>query len=160
MIHVNPFDTGFDENSHVMRFSAIARDIFTTTHTPAKFVARKPEIAPPAAPIEMPSTSSSRPAIPREMLKAGPSAVAVEKVVVHAPEDEGPAAGGAEDHAGMIAVASAVSPRESEVERVEVEEEVMASVEGQSSLLSAPRPNRTEADIPLLSCRRRGGGHG
>ncbi|BEJ03248.1 hypothetical protein CcaverHIS641_0104230 [Cutaneotrichosporon cavernicola] len=33
MIHVNPYDTGFDENSHVMRFSAIAREIQTTaTH--------------------------------------------------------------------------------------------------------------------------------
>lgn len=33
MIHVNPFDTGFDENSHVMRFSALAREIQTTaTH--------------------------------------------------------------------------------------------------------------------------------
>lgn len=30
MIHVNPYDTGFDENSHVMRFSAIAREIQTT----------------------------------------------------------------------------------------------------------------------------------
>lgn len=33
MIHVNPYDTGFDENSHVMRFSAVAREIQTTaTH--------------------------------------------------------------------------------------------------------------------------------
>ncbi len=27
VVHVNPYDTGFDENSHVMRFSAIARQI-------------------------------------------------------------------------------------------------------------------------------------
>lgn len=31
MIHVNPYDTGFDENSHVMKFSAVAREIQTTT---------------------------------------------------------------------------------------------------------------------------------
>lgn len=33
MIHVNPFDTGFDENSNVMKFSAVARDVVTITHT-------------------------------------------------------------------------------------------------------------------------------
>ncbi|RXK38129.1 hypothetical protein M231_04590 [Tremella mesenterica] len=36
MVHVNPYDTGFDENSHVMRFSAIARDIQTTAMNPPK----------------------------------------------------------------------------------------------------------------------------
>ncbi|KAJ9105977.1 hypothetical protein QFC19_003312 [Naganishia cerealis] len=30
IVHVNPYDTGFDENSHVMRFSSIAREIQTT----------------------------------------------------------------------------------------------------------------------------------
>ncbi|WVQ68264.1 uncharacterized protein L199_006471 [Kwoniella botswanensis] len=30
IVNVNPYDTGFDENSHVMRFSAIAREIQTT----------------------------------------------------------------------------------------------------------------------------------
>lgn len=30
VVHVNPYDTGFEENSHVMRFSAIARQIQTT----------------------------------------------------------------------------------------------------------------------------------
>ncbi|KAL1408789.1 hypothetical protein Q8F55_005602 [Vanrija albida] len=30
VVHVNPYDTGFDENSHVMRFSAVAREIQTT----------------------------------------------------------------------------------------------------------------------------------
>lgn len=34
VVHVNPYDTGFDENSHVMRFSAIARDIQTTARNP------------------------------------------------------------------------------------------------------------------------------
>ncbi len=30
IVNVNPYDTGFDENSHVMRFSAIAREVQTT----------------------------------------------------------------------------------------------------------------------------------
>jgi kinesin family protein 20 len=32
IVHVNPYDTGFDENSHVMRFSSIAREIQTTAY--------------------------------------------------------------------------------------------------------------------------------
>ncbi|CAE6462113.1 unnamed protein product, partial [Rhizoctonia solani] len=31
IVNVNPYDTGFDENSHVMRFSSLAREIATTT---------------------------------------------------------------------------------------------------------------------------------
>jgi hypothetical protein len=42
IVNVNPYDTGFDENSHVMRFSALARDVATTT---MRAVTR----APPAA---------------------------------------------------------------------------------------------------------------
>jgi kinesin family protein 20 len=34
IVHVNPYDTGFDENSHVMRFSAIAREIQTNAQMP------------------------------------------------------------------------------------------------------------------------------
>jgi kinesin family protein 20 len=30
IVNVNPYDTGFDENAHVMRFSAIAREIQIT----------------------------------------------------------------------------------------------------------------------------------
>jgi kinesin family protein 20 len=30
IVNANPYDTGFDENSHVMRFSAIAREVQTT----------------------------------------------------------------------------------------------------------------------------------
>lgn len=30
IVNANPFDTGFDENSHVMKFSAIAKDVATT----------------------------------------------------------------------------------------------------------------------------------
>lgn len=32
IVHVNPYDTGFDENSHVMRFSSVAREIQTTAY--------------------------------------------------------------------------------------------------------------------------------
>ena len=30
IVNMNPYDTGFDENAHVMRFSAVAREIQTT----------------------------------------------------------------------------------------------------------------------------------
>lgn len=30
ILNVNPFDTGFDENSHVMKFAALAREVSTT----------------------------------------------------------------------------------------------------------------------------------
>jgi hypothetical protein len=29
IVNVNPYDTGFDENSHVMRFASIAREVST-----------------------------------------------------------------------------------------------------------------------------------
>lgn len=29
IVNVNPFDTGFDENSHVMKFAAVAKDVTT-----------------------------------------------------------------------------------------------------------------------------------
>lgn len=49
IVNVNPYDTGFDENSHVMKFAALAREVTTT---------RKP--APPAKKGSS-ATSSSRP---------------------------------------------------------------------------------------------------
>lgn len=33
IVNVNPFDTGYDENSHVMKFSALAREVCTTAPT-------------------------------------------------------------------------------------------------------------------------------
>lgn len=55
IVNVNPYDTGFEENSHVMRFSALARDVTTnTTATIPKHptpIARKPSLV---------SSSSSR----------------------------------------------------------------------------------------------------
>lgn len=36
IVNVNPYDTGFDENSHVMKFSALAREvILVSKQTPA-----------------------------------------------------------------------------------------------------------------------------
>ncbi|KAG9102179.1 hypothetical protein FS749_013382 [Ceratobasidium sp. UAMH 11750] len=42
IVNVNPYDTGFDENSHVMKFSALARDVATTT---TRAVTRPPPAA-------------------------------------------------------------------------------------------------------------------
>ena len=33
IVNVNPYDTGFDENSHVMRFAALAREVSTVPGT-------------------------------------------------------------------------------------------------------------------------------
>ncbi len=30
IVNVNPFDTGYDENSHVMKFAALAREVYVT----------------------------------------------------------------------------------------------------------------------------------
>jgi len=30
IVNINPYDTGYDENSHVMRFASLAREITTT----------------------------------------------------------------------------------------------------------------------------------
>lgn len=33
IVNVNPYDTGYDENSHVMKFAALTRDVCTTAPT-------------------------------------------------------------------------------------------------------------------------------
>jgi kinesin family protein 20 len=30
IVNVNPYDTGYDENSHVMKFAALAREVYVT----------------------------------------------------------------------------------------------------------------------------------
>ena len=30
IVNINPYDTGYDENSHVMKFAALAREVCTT----------------------------------------------------------------------------------------------------------------------------------
>jgi len=32
IVNINPYDTGFEENSHVMKFSALAREVSTTVN--------------------------------------------------------------------------------------------------------------------------------
>jgi hypothetical protein len=44
IVNVNPFDTGFDENIHVMRFAAIAREVTVAAPrppSPSKLPVRK-----------------------------------------------------------------------------------------------------------------------
>ena len=33
IVNVNPYETGFDENSHVMKFSAVAKQVMTVKNT-------------------------------------------------------------------------------------------------------------------------------
>jgi len=35
IVNVNPYDTGYEENSHVMKFAALAREVYITP-TPAQ----------------------------------------------------------------------------------------------------------------------------
>lgn len=41
IVNVNPFDTGFDENSHVMKFAAVAKDVTTWRQIQPKFDLRQ-----------------------------------------------------------------------------------------------------------------------
>jgi len=44
IVNVNPYDTGYDENLHVMKFSALAKNVYTT-NAPAP-VQKAPSIGP------------------------------------------------------------------------------------------------------------------
>jgi hypothetical protein len=59
VVHVNPFDTGFDENSHVMRFAAIAREVQTTAANPIVRAIRQAMIRVPVPVIERTSTTKT-----------------------------------------------------------------------------------------------------
>jgi kinesin family protein 20 len=50
VININPYDTGFDENSHVMKFAAIAREVSTNTAAaaPGLNVSKGPSFLPPS----------------------------------------------------------------------------------------------------------------
>ena len=53
IVNVNPYDTGFDENSHVMRFAALAREVTTVANaSPAKASVRPVS---PSKPTQLPS---------------------------------------------------------------------------------------------------------
>lgn len=53
IVNVNPYDTGYDENSHVMKFAALAREVCTTAPTA---VSR----AVPALPHPLPHAANAR----------------------------------------------------------------------------------------------------
>lgn len=63
IVNVNPYDTGYDENSHVMRFAAIAREVqINNAPAPVRNMPALPPAAPkpsskkaPTLPIRMPS---------------------------------------------------------------------------------------------------------
>jgi hypothetical protein len=50
VININPYDTGFDENAHVMRFAALAREVTTNQSTgfPAFNISRGSSFLPPS----------------------------------------------------------------------------------------------------------------
>ncbi|GAA5950905.1 hypothetical protein JCM21900_000368 [Sporobolomyces salmonicolor] len=56
IVNINPFDTGFDENSHVMKFSAVAKGIMTLKKEPAVLTA-----AAAALPVSDPEVVQKRP---------------------------------------------------------------------------------------------------
>ncbi|KAJ1035992.1 hypothetical protein NDA13_000647 [Ustilago tritici] len=56
IVNANPYDTGFDENSHVMKFSAIAKEVAVQRH-----VAPVTKTLPPLPAFKEESTSRSRP---------------------------------------------------------------------------------------------------
>lgn len=71
MIHVNPYDTGFEENTNVMKFSAVARDIGTITYSAGHRFAGKRDLFPHST-LSSPAPGRSRPAIP-SFSSSGPS---------------------------------------------------------------------------------------
>lgn len=114
MIHVNPYDTGFDENSHVMKFSAVARELQTTTLPASQRytgVVRRSEL--PASPA-VGAGAFVRKRIPEAMRKkeAEPKAPVEDEVVVLGAE-----------------TGDTPSGRASEVERNSVEAELLV-IEG------------------------------
>lgn len=51
IVNVNPYDTGFDENSHVMKFSAVAKGLLTVK-APSR--APNPIVVVPVTPVAKP----------------------------------------------------------------------------------------------------------
>jgi hypothetical protein len=61
IVNVNPYDTGFDENSHVMKFAALAREVYTTpAHAPAQRVPSFPTKAAAARGSKMGTPATGR----------------------------------------------------------------------------------------------------
>lgn len=60
IVNVNPYDTGYDENSHVMKFAALAREVCTTAPTAVSRALPTP--AHPQHPTKKGAAGSTRPA--------------------------------------------------------------------------------------------------
>lgn len=78
IVHVNPYDTGFDENSHVMRFSAIAREIQTTAQNKVGFPLLKRQISTQFSALRQAVSGPMKvkvvvPVLPRQGIEAPPS---------------------------------------------------------------------------------------
>lgn len=61
VVNVNPYETGFDENSHVMKFSAVAKGVMTVKREPEAY---HTALAPgPSLPIdfEIPEIKKAKP---------------------------------------------------------------------------------------------------
>lgn len=125
MIHVNPYDTGFDENSHVMKFSAVAREIQTTTMAAA---ARTGVLK--GAEGEKGSGGFLRKGIPEEMREKRAEKVEAEKEEVKEVKEQ-------------------LSGRASEIERERVEKELL-DVQG-TFFCSASLERLRETDQRRLS---------
>jgi len=63
IVNVNPYDTGYDENSHVMKFAALAREVYINpTQAPVRRL--PPPNQPPASPTKKAGAGASRIAKP------------------------------------------------------------------------------------------------
>lgn len=78
IININPYDTGFDENAHVMRFAALAREVTTNQSTglPTFGISRGPSFMPPSnaasrAPSRLTSSRGVQSNTRRVMLSLG-----------------------------------------------------------------------------------------
>jgi len=65
IINVNPFDTGYDENSHVMRFAALAREVYISP-APAPVQYMPPFPAPNPTKVQGIKTKEFGPLAPKD----------------------------------------------------------------------------------------------
>jgi kinesin family member 20 len=60
IVNVNPYDTGFDENLHVMKFAALAKEVQTPAPVQHPFPRPPSPSKPSGIPLRMPSTMPHR----------------------------------------------------------------------------------------------------
>ncbi|SPO30244.1 related to Kinesin-like protein KIF23 [Ustilago trichophora] len=87
IVNANPYDTGFDENSHVMKFSAIAKEVAVPRH-----MGPVTKTLPPLPPFKEEHASVSRP-LPKSKSSVGISSsdseVSADVTIVEDAEDSG-----------------------------------------------------------------------